>query len=137
MIEELDGIEVHSYGTVVFPSTVSELGTPTVKNRGDTFILTADLLAELRDRNGAYPKWVEELAAPDPNAESEPLVATGPWPADKTKFIRGSLSWIHERRRRLGDALGIADVAERQQAIVQINRELGLPVPENSNSFSY
>ncbi|WP_146168408.1 hypothetical protein [Rathayibacter caricis] len=138
LVEDVsDEILVHFYQGVSIPNPASPMGKPLTFGRGQEVVLTPDLLDELKDRFGNFPAWVENLAEPDPFAEEEPIAALGSWPEDKSPFIRGELAWLDERRRRLGAALDIADPIERQKAVVAINRELGLAVPDNHNVYNY
>ncbi|WP_146083491.1 hypothetical protein [Rathayibacter sp. AY1H2] len=133
----LAGTRVHFYRSFSYPDPASTQGRPILIERGGELIFTKAILDELRDRNGRLPEWIENLKEPDVNAEVEPIAALGPWPEDKSIFLRGELSWATERQKRLNEANALPDRVARQKAITAINKELGLAVPQNHNLFSF
>jgi uncharacterized protein (DUF927 family) len=136
-VKNLHGQRIHAYKTITIPRPGSASGQPILLVRGSEISLTNELINELKDRHGNLPRWVTELAEVNPEAETEPTAALGGWPAEKSIFIRGELSWSQERQRRLDAANALTDPQERQQAISRINQELGLAVPVNSNTFRF
>jgi hypothetical protein len=104
-------------------------GTPArILNYGDEIVLTADIVAANRTRDGRCA-LVEDIGQP-----GHPL-ASGPWPADRSRIEPGSYAEDVAREAARAAALQLPTEAEQRRALDQARVQYGPPSSAKSSTL--
>jgi hypothetical protein len=126
-----------------YPDTIHFLGSMTVHERfgasigsattiiteyGMELPVTPDLIAAAKDRFGH--SWLDIVSDDEAQVRQwgQVMVRPGPWPEGKPRIEQGSQRWWQARDAQRSEAYtNIADEADLNQRLRQINAEFGIP----------